>query len=610
MKVIGVGFGRTGTMSLKVALEELGAGPCLHTLKAARDSGPTAADDDGERDSPWERVASGEQIDWRAAFEGWGSTVDWLGVRFYPELLQAWPQAKVILSVRDPQAWYESAHASLDATRNASASQLSSHATGPALMAFWDELFDGRFADREYALTVFERHRAQVLDDVPAEQLLVYDVREGWEPLCQFLDVPIPSAPFPHLDGAEEWAPDGAGGSGGTEQAAGPDAQATDRSAPAAGADARLRARAGLGGQAGPRTHGGLKAEAGFAEPRAEALPRLAGIGTAEPEVTLDQHQMLELLGLTDDEFAQRIFARCGVQRRHMHLTAELLGKTLQARTQEVEDYLMDVAVESVEKLRVDPQEIGTVVTATLYSLGCPPLASRLIEHFEMDPSTDKYHLVGVGCASAVPLIRLAEGALRCEPQKSCLIVGAESMSGLLVGASKEDERSKTVGSAIFGDGCGAMLLDAASEGAGPRILASQVHQVPDSLGAVCMQLAPQDSYLHLIRELPDVAGEQVGGLVERFLAACGMTGHMIDHWMIHPGGRRIIECAQQALGLPDEEVAISYQTLAERGNVGTPSIFYVIEQTILQRRPRPGEHGLAVTIGPGVSVGLMLLRW
>lgn len=582
MKVIGVGFGRTGTMSLKVALEELGAGPCLHSLEALRAG--------GEQDSPWERVASGERIDWRAAFAGWESTVDWLGARFYPEMLAAWPRAKVILSVRDPEAWYESAHASLDVAREAGASRLSGHAAQPALRALWDELFDGRFADREYALEVFERHRAQVIDAVPGERLLIYDIGDGWEPLCEFLEVEVPAMPFPHLNGRDGWMRNGVG-------------SASD---PAAVSEPM----AAHGGLAGAKDEMAPTVRSASPRARVEARPRLAGLATADPATTLDQRQMLELLGLAEDEFAQRIFAHCGVQRRRMHLSARMLSQTLQARTGEVEDHLMSLAVEAVDKLDIRPQEIGTVVTATLYSLGCPPLASRLIEHFQMDPSTDKYHLVGVGCASAVPLIRLAEGALRCDPQKKCLIVGAESMSGLLVGATEEDERSKTVGSAIFGDGCGAILLDAPAQGEGPRVLASQVHQVPDSLGAVCMRLAPRDSYLHLIKELPDVAGEHVGGLVERFLAAAGMTGHMIDHWMIHPGGRRIIECAQQALRLPDEEVAISYQTLAERGNVGTPSIFYVIEQTILQRRPRPGEHGLAVTIGPGVSVGLMLLRW
>ena len=88
------------------------------------------------------------------------------------------------------------------------------------------------------------------------------------------------------------------------------------------------------------------------------------------------------------------------------------------------------------------------------------------------------------------------------------------------------------------------------------------------------------------------------------------MNDRQIDHWMLHPGGRRIVEQGRDALGLSDEDVAVSWSALADHGNVGTPSIFYVLHSTIEQRRPSRGEHGLVVTIGPGVSVGLMLLQF
>ena len=83
-----------------------------------------------------------------------------------------------------------------------------------------------------------------------------------------------------------------------------------------------------------------------------------------------------------------------------------------------------------------------------------------------------------------------------------------------------------------------------------------------------------------------------------------------IDHWIVHPGGRRIIENVQLALELSDEDTAVSWDALANHGNVGTPSILYVLADTIEQRQPEPGERGLMVTIGPGVTVGLMLLGW
>lgn len=337
---------------------------------------------------------------------------------------------------------------------------------------------------------------------------------------------------------------------------------------------------------------------------------RIAGLALAQPRTWFTQQEVLALLGLSGDEFAQRIFGRCGVQRRHLDLAEELRRSTLQARTEQVEEQLMGYAIEAVQQLEVDPGRIGTIVSGTLYSLGGPTIAHRLVEHFGMDPATDKYHLVGVGCASAVPLVRLAAQALREQPGKQALVVAAESMSGLLAGAHEDDTRAKTVGSSIFGDGCGALLLDGDADAKGPAVLASKVHQVAGTLGAVSMRLAPQDSYLHLDRELPDVAGDHLPALVDDFLRDNGLTRQAIHHWLIHPGGRRIIESAQDALSLSDEDVAVSFEVLANHGNVGTPSIFYVMHQAALQRRPRAGERGLMVTVGPGVTIGLMLLRW
>jgi predicted naringenin-chalcone synthase len=368
-----------------------------------------------------------------------------------------------------------------------------------------------------------------------------------------------------------------------------------------------------------------------FADPLA-TLPRIAGVALAHPETSYTQEQVLERLGLAEDEFARRIFGRCGVRRRRLTLSDDFLSTTVQGRTPAIERQLLAEAVRAVDELAVDPAEIGVVVTSSLYTLAGPTLAHRLIEHYGMDPATDKYHVVGVGCASAVPLVRLASQTLREHPGKKALVVAAESMSGILTRATEGDERSKTVGCSIFGDGCAAALieipdslaagdasvLDPGGEGVagaepvgdGPVVVASKVHQVAGTLDAVRMQLAAQDSYLHLIRELPDVAAKGLGELVDDFLDANDLERVAIDRWLLHPGGRRIIESLQGGLGLTHEQAQSSYDVLAEHGNIGTPAIFYVLERSLEQRSPQDGEHALMVTVGPGVTVGLMLLRW
>ncbi len=336
--------------------------------------------------------------------------------------------------------------------------------------------------------------------------------------------------------------------------------------------------------------------------------PTLAGLAVLEPRAPAGQQHVLEALGLADDEFAERIFARSGVSERALNLDQDFLAASLEERTAQVEQELLDRSIDVVDRLEIDTGRVGTLITSSLYSLGCPSLAHRLIEHYALDPSTDKYHVTAVGCASAVPLLRLGGQVLHADPSRDVLVVAAESMSSLQ--APGESSRVRTVGSAIFGDGCAAVVLSARPAAQGPAILASAVHQIPGTLEAVELRCDDQGSHLGLARELPAIAGDGLAGLTSAFLAANNVEERQITHWMLHPGGRRIVEESRDALGLDDEDVAVSWRALAAHGNVGTPSIFYVLDATIRERRPEPGELGLAVTIGPGVSVGLMLVEF
>lgn len=337
---------------------------------------------------------------------------------------------------------------------------------------------------------------------------------------------------------------------------------------------------------------------------------RVSEIAVANPESSYSQDEMLGMLGLEGDRFAETIFARCGVSRRHFELTPEILSSTLQERTVQTEDQLLRLAIEAIDGMGLDPRDVGTLITATYYSLGGPTLAHRLLEHYDMDPTTDKYHVVGVGCASAVPLFKVASQSMRDHPGKHALVVAAESITGFMTRVENSDERTKTIGFSLFGDGCAAAMLTNGSSTAGPAVVATQVHQVGGTLGAVHFRLEADDSFMHIGRELPGIAKEQLRALVEGFLAAQGEALSGIAHWLVHPGGRGIIEGVRDGLGLADEDVAISWDVLDRYGNMGTPSSFYVLRDTIAQRQPRAGDLGLMVTIGPGVTIGLMLLKW
>jgi predicted naringenin-chalcone synthase len=349
--------------------------------------------------------------------------------------------------------------------------------------------------------------------------------------------------------------------------------------------------------------------------------PRVCALSVATPPRSFGQDEMLSLLGLAGDDFAEGIFARCGVRRRRLALSPEGLAATLQERTPATEEQHVRMATDAIDGLgMVDPAEVGVVVTASYYALGGPTPAHRLVDLYGMAPDTDKYHLTGVGCASAVPLFRLAGQALRDRPGRKALVVASECISGFMTAVTPADSRAKVVGSALFGDGCGAALLAAGegdepgvaepAAGAAPAVLATAVHQVPGTLDHVRFAVSAADSHMEISRELPAIAETGLRPLVDEFLAGRGLDRHAIDHWLVHPGGRGIVEAVQRALWLSDQDVEPSVAVLSEYGNVGTPSAFFVLRETIARRRPAAGEHGLTVTIGPGVTIGLMLLRW
>lgn len=195
MKVIGAGFGRTGTFSMKAALEELGCGPCYHMLEVF---------DKPRHVELWQAAGEGKAIDWHELFAGYKAAVDWPTCAFYEPLMQAYPAAKVVLNVRDPETWYESvANTIYPRSGPERGSPLGPEDTSFPRMVdtiIWQGTFGGRFEEKQHALAIYQRHIQQVKQRVPVERLLVFDVKDGWAPLCAFLDVAVPATPFPRLN--------------------------------------------------------------------------------------------------------------------------------------------------------------------------------------------------------------------------------------------------------------------------------------------------------------------------------------------------------------------------------------------------------------------------
>jgi hypothetical protein len=208
MKLIGAGLPRTGTLSQKVGLEVAGQGPCYHMVNilANLDLVPQ-----------WSRALDGDG-QWDEIFDGFEATVDWPGSFFYRELLEVYPDAKVLLSTRDGTSWARSMRETIwgviygeNVIRYLSDARCEVDPKWDGYIELMKEmwqrsgLMEGVNTSEQFMAQAMERYHEEVKATVPADRLLVWSVRDGWEPLCEFLGIPVPEMPFPHLNDAKEF---------------------------------------------------------------------------------------------------------------------------------------------------------------------------------------------------------------------------------------------------------------------------------------------------------------------------------------------------------------------------------------------------------------------
>jgi len=192
LEVIGAGYSRTGTLSLKHALEILGIGRCYHFTELLK----------RRHAKRWLAVLDGAPPVWDEVFAGYSATVDWPAVSYYRELADYYPDARVILTIRDPDQWHASLQDALLPLRRVLPSWIpwTSRIGRLTDLTIWNGTFKGRAENRDFAIACLQRHSQEVCAEIDEKRLLVYDVKEGWEPLCNFLGRPIPDIPFPRTN--------------------------------------------------------------------------------------------------------------------------------------------------------------------------------------------------------------------------------------------------------------------------------------------------------------------------------------------------------------------------------------------------------------------------
>ncbi|MDQ3019929.1 MAG: sulfotransferase family protein [Bacteroidota bacterium] len=210
LKIIGTGLGRTGTHSLKLALEQLGFGKCYHMIELIQHPEGLKYFQQAEKD---------EHVNWEELFEGYHSAVDYPVARYYKQLIKYYPDAKIIHTIRDAESWYKSVTDTIFWVSKPSLWRILkvavhlpfSSETRSRLPVF---KFNGKLIELEFGKDLknkeevirrFNLHNEEVIKTIPKERLLVFNPKGGWDPLCNFLNVPVPENPFPKSNTKDEF---------------------------------------------------------------------------------------------------------------------------------------------------------------------------------------------------------------------------------------------------------------------------------------------------------------------------------------------------------------------------------------------------------------------
>lgn len=339
--------------------------------------------------------------------------------------------------------------------------------------------------------------------------------------------------------------------------------------------------------------------------------PQLLAIGTALPPDTFTQAETFAMCGYTS-EHIKKIFMNGEIDTRHFYLE----GKSFNPR--ETRDELLaryerganrlgaEACQKALQEAGLKPEEIGLIAAASCTGYLCPGLTSRLAKELGLAHSVQQANLLGMGCSGAMPALQRGYDFVKANPGKKALVLAAEICSAAYYFDNSMDT---IVGNAICADGAAALVLGNSQNWPGPELIDFASEMFPEHQDKVGFE--SKDGFLKIVlgREIPELAGPAADQVVGRLLESNGLKKDDIAHWVVHSGGKKVVDKIGEGLGIAPEKLASTRKILKTCGNMSSPTVLFVLKE-ILAQKPKPGEFGVMLALGPGLSVEAALLKF